>query len=969
MMKRIKVPVFGPKLVLANLRKRLLYADNPNHEPAGSPNGGQFAPKGEGGESDNKPLGTGFKKTGGQLGSNPGGQYSDGKHEYYVKFYQNKEQAQSEVLAAKVYEAMGIKTLKPEIGNVDGKLAVITKWDTSTTPVTATDFSKLTPTQQADVGKMYMAAIVTKNWDIVGLAYDNIMHHDSGRLISVDQGGAFKFRAQGSQKPFGTDIAEYNSLKQNNGPSGHVFGANMTPTAEAAGIKALTLMNMGEVAKAFIHSGLDDAKELYTAFYARREALLTQADQQLQQQKASTPAAETSPASKTTTTTTQPPSLKEQGWTAITPAQEGGKAYVHDYHGRVDVAPVGTTWGLTKGTPFVHTKDGQTMGIGGMGHNGGLKQYLHDYASKVVSGAPVTPFFKHVDLPKAGINTDPSKSNDTAKEAPPSKTSKPDASALYKSMEVQDKAFGDKGWGKIGITDGDSTLYTHPQLGGIIVSPTDGSYTHVTKEGLKTTGKSDAIGYISKIGLGSTQTTSPTPTVPADVHAFLSDQGYEKVKSSPLKTVYENTVKTSADDVSQVWVLHSGDNAGKFKYWGNGAEEAVPLDFKELKQTMQKTWDPSQLTYQNEGKTVTLPAKDGQALVSPAMHETLTDKGYTYQKPSAKGYALYKSPNGAVVYVTDAKTGAFEHYSGGPKSGATGEGAVKGLGINDAKQMIPKGGEATKASPTASPVTPKPASEAPKDAVLTDKEATKGATGGVPKDHVDMLPGQKLTDAERVAVSNYKSSSTGTNLLALELSKVPKANATAVDLMDNALAKQRTNKDLVVFRGLGGKYAQDLIGTLQENYTFHPHFYQETSTSADTSHTFSHSGLMLKISVQKGTPAIDTTAATSSHAGEKGIIFSRNCYYKVKKIYKAKNGSDVKTWMDVDLVHPGVTITSASLVSATPDYKTWGPAAAKAKMTPEELALALVDIKNSAGLTVPSTARARLRLRILAAGK
>lgn len=215
-------------------------------------------------------------KVGEQLGSNPGGKYRDGLgNEFYVKFYKNLDQARTEVLTSKIYRAMGIETLEPELREVDGKLGVVTKWRTDTKKLAAADFSKLNKAQRNDVGRIYAGAVTAKNWDVVGMQYDNIVAGPGGKLVAVDQGAAFKFRAQGAAKPFGPDIAEFSSLRnaQINPQSAKVFSA-LNADALKAAEKALLKLKPKALKKLFKDSGLPDADQLYEAFIARRDAML-----------------------------------------------------------------------------------------------------------------------------------------------------------------------------------------------------------------------------------------------------------------------------------------------------------------------------------------------------------------------------------------------------------------------------------------------------------------------------------------------------------------------------------------------------------------------------------------------------------------------------------------------------------------------------------------------------------------------
>lgn len=213
-----------------------------------------------------------------QYGSNPGGIHHDESGvQRYVKFYRDPEQGRVETLTGQIYKHMGIHTLEPEFRPVNGRDAVVTRWNHDLEPVHHKEFERLSPDQHRDVGRMYHGAILTKNWDILGLGHDNVMRHrGDGRLFSVDHGGAFHFRAQGGPKDYGPDIGEHHSLRHNDQASGHVFHHVLSkdPEAYRAGHEATANMDMDHVRRLFERSGLRNADELHHNFVKRRESLL-----------------------------------------------------------------------------------------------------------------------------------------------------------------------------------------------------------------------------------------------------------------------------------------------------------------------------------------------------------------------------------------------------------------------------------------------------------------------------------------------------------------------------------------------------------------------------------------------------------------------------------------------------------------------------------------------------------------------
>ncbi len=214
------------------------------------------------------------KLPGTQYGSNEGGIHRDTEtgEKHYVKHYAHPDQAKAEVLAGKIYQHMGIHTLKPEHKKVNGKPAVVTKWRDGLKRVDPEQLKNLDSKQAHQVGRMYHAAVLTKNWDVVGADHDNILKDAKGDLHSVDAGGSFHFRAQGKPKEYGPDIEEHKSLKAHNQVFNHTFKQH--PDAEREGLKAVKNLDDKKIHSEFKNSGLSNWKELHSNFTARKKALL-----------------------------------------------------------------------------------------------------------------------------------------------------------------------------------------------------------------------------------------------------------------------------------------------------------------------------------------------------------------------------------------------------------------------------------------------------------------------------------------------------------------------------------------------------------------------------------------------------------------------------------------------------------------------------------------------------------------------
>ena len=211
-----------------------------------------------------------------QLGSNPGGIYSDTDtgEKFYIKHYENPDQAKVETLTGKIYKHMGINTIDPEMHE---GTAVKTKWNEHLGYADPRKDLMNPGKKQADqLARMYHGAVLTKNWDIVGLGYDNIMKHKNGNLYAVDHGGAFHFRAQGDHKEYTPDVNEKHSLVHNDNPSGRVFSelhANH-PDAIKRSLETVKNIDMNHIHHLFKTSGLDNWQDLHDNFVKRRENLI-----------------------------------------------------------------------------------------------------------------------------------------------------------------------------------------------------------------------------------------------------------------------------------------------------------------------------------------------------------------------------------------------------------------------------------------------------------------------------------------------------------------------------------------------------------------------------------------------------------------------------------------------------------------------------------------------------------------------
>ena len=210
-------------------------------------------------------------KVSGQLGSNEGGWYEKPNGErFYVKFYENPSQGQAEFVANAVYAKLGIKAVRSEIIQLDGREAIASPAVPEATPA-----SGEAQGGSEDVQKGFVADAFLANWDVVGLVYDNIVQGKDG-FYRIDNGGSLIFRAQGGDKAYSPDsIPELQSMRVPGRPTGEVF-AGITEDEIGKQARELVSKLSPEDIRAIVdESGLEgeDRDRILTGLLGRREYL------------------------------------------------------------------------------------------------------------------------------------------------------------------------------------------------------------------------------------------------------------------------------------------------------------------------------------------------------------------------------------------------------------------------------------------------------------------------------------------------------------------------------------------------------------------------------------------------------------------------------------------------------------------------------------------------------------------------
>jgi len=222
-----------------------------------------------------------WKKVGEQKGSNPGGLYeAPDKQRYYVKFYTDENQARTEFAANAVYKMLGVEMPELALRDWDGKLALVSRWRTDLKAMKAADMI----VHPDDMARIFHASVLTKNWDVVGLEFDNVLVGKNGRLVMIDAGGSFKYRARGGAKAYEAAVDEVKTLRdaRMNPQSASVFNAVFGKNVwlEREGAEGLLNLNKAEVKKVFERAGFAkaEAKDLTDTLWKRRQALIDRYD-------------------------------------------------------------------------------------------------------------------------------------------------------------------------------------------------------------------------------------------------------------------------------------------------------------------------------------------------------------------------------------------------------------------------------------------------------------------------------------------------------------------------------------------------------------------------------------------------------------------------------------------------------------------------------------------------------------------
>lgn len=255
------------------VRIRQVDRSNETAEAAPSPSKSQFTEAAQYGDI------SGWKKVGGQAGSNPGGFYDDpeGNH-YYIKQARSQSHADNEALASAFYKEFGVSAADVGFGEKDGVLHLVTPLIDGATPnfdekVYGGDTEYVKKVQENFAVDAWLA-----NYDVVGMVYDNVVSDANGEPVRVDPGGSLMWRAQGKPKTwFGDTVDELDSMRDPdvNEQAANVFGTMSDDDVRrsAQKIADITPERIEEIIDSVVTSP-DDAALLKERLINRRQFIM-----------------------------------------------------------------------------------------------------------------------------------------------------------------------------------------------------------------------------------------------------------------------------------------------------------------------------------------------------------------------------------------------------------------------------------------------------------------------------------------------------------------------------------------------------------------------------------------------------------------------------------------------------------------------------------------------------------------------
>lgn len=214
-----------------------------------------------------------FVKVSGPLGSQGGQWYENPTNgeKWFVKPVKSPGHGYNELAANLAYRVAGVNVAPLGKFGTLGEPKLITKEIPNLIKLSDPgSLSMFAPAQVAQAREAFGIDAVLGNWDVVGLANDNMLWDTvNKRIVRLDTGGAMKFRAMGGTKPNWNTTSvwsDWESLRdpQKNPQAAKIFGG-MTDQEVAASLKlAKERLNPAEIFKTWVEAGIPvaDASEM-----------------------------------------------------------------------------------------------------------------------------------------------------------------------------------------------------------------------------------------------------------------------------------------------------------------------------------------------------------------------------------------------------------------------------------------------------------------------------------------------------------------------------------------------------------------------------------------------------------------------------------------------------------------------------------------------------------------------------------
>lgn len=194
-----------------------------------------------------------MQRVGGALGSHPAGLYEDAQgRRWYVKTVESPDHARNEWLAAQLYALAGAPTLHYRRCRAPDQVA--TAWQ----PLQRSRLSQFSEAERVQARHWLGVHAWLANWDAAGFEGDNQGVAADGAVLTLDVGGALRYRAQGDPKgaAFGTRVEELDRLRQDpDNPHARCLFGPMDAAALRAAITVVTALPAAMVRACVLRHG------------------------------------------------------------------------------------------------------------------------------------------------------------------------------------------------------------------------------------------------------------------------------------------------------------------------------------------------------------------------------------------------------------------------------------------------------------------------------------------------------------------------------------------------------------------------------------------------------------------------------------------------------------------------------------------------------------------------------------------